>query len=196
MGADAPCPGKPHDAAIGAPAGSVAVRPARRRGRRSLRWTSSIVLRALQVLDAVIAAATRATTSRHRTDRSVAAAQVVAWLLVPDLATASPYSDTAVAWTQRCGGQPTQAMVAAARRALQRAQSDESDSRTVERDGRRCMAIGLRRIDDLVRQGYPGGGSERRSGTRWDDNSVDESQRPGKDLSRQSDGTCPGPSRR
>jgi hypothetical protein len=80
----------------------------------------------LQVLEAVFTVANQADyVEAPDGSIAVAAAQVVAWLLVPDQIGASSYSTTAVAWTQRCGGQPDQAMVDAARRALQRVQSDD-----------------------------------------------------------------------
>jgi hypothetical protein len=58
---------------------------------------------------------------------AVAAAQVVAWLLVPPEAVPSPYSAAAVAWTLRNGGSPSRAMIDAARRALGRVRSEESE---------------------------------------------------------------------
>lgn len=108
----------------------------------------------LQVLDAVFAAANQADyVEAPDGSIAVAAAQVVAWLLVPDLVGASSYSATAVAWTQRCGGQPDQAMVDAARRALQRVQSDESELAELWNEtGEDAWRLELRRIDDLLRQ--------------------------------------------
>jgi len=86
---------------------------------------------------------------------AVAAAQVVAWLLVPNQIRASSYSTTAVAWTQRCGGQPDQAMVDAARQVLQRVQSDESELAELWNEaGDDAWRVELQRIDDLLRPNH------------------------------------------
>lgn len=108
----------------------------------------------LQVLEAVFAAANQADyVEAPDGSIAVAAAQVVAWLLVPDLAGASSYSATAVAWTQRCGGQPDHAMVDAARRTLQRVQSDESELAELwDETGDHAWRSELQRIDGLLRQ--------------------------------------------
>jgi hypothetical protein len=109
----------------------------------------------LQVLDAAFAGANDTEyIEAPEGSIAVAAAQVVAWLLVPGDAVHSSYSASAADWIRRSGGHPDQAMIEAARRALERVRADESElaelwGETAD-DG---WQLSLQRIDELLNRG-------------------------------------------
>lgn len=88
---------------------------------------------------------------------AVAAAQLVAWLVDPADAVSSPYNETALAWVQRASAGPPRSTVAAARQALLRVRSANSElSELWDEEGGDEWASTIGRIDDALARAEAG----------------------------------------